>query len=189
MPINFDLQSLKDEHNCEIYLETGLFDPNSDISCKKALQSNFVKVYSIEIRKEFVDLGNEVFSNYIQENRLVLINDDSANLYAHLNNDDFNKKTIFFLDAHVDNSMISNFKFRCPLFQELKSISLLKRKDHVICVDDIRYLKEPFPWSENSFGPIIFLDFIIQMILNINKDYKFKYLNGQIENDVLVAYV
>jgi len=189
MPINFDLKSLKDEHNCEIYLETGLYDPTVDISCKKALQSNFDKVYSIEIRKEFVEVGNQVFSEYIKENRLVLINDDSANLYNHLHNDDFNKKTLFFLDAHVDNPIIHSFKYRCPLFEELKAISDLKRKDHVICVDDIRYLKEPFPWSESSFGAIIFIDYIIQLILSINKDYKFKYLNGQIENDVLVAYV
>jgi len=189
MPINFDLLALKNENNCEIYLETGLFDPNTDISCKKALQSNFHKVYSIEIREDFVELGNQIFNEEIKENRLVLINDDSTNLYNYLNNDDFNKKTLFFLDAHVDNDNIKNFKRRCPLFEELKAISDLKRKDHLICIDDIRYLKEPFPWSESSFGPIIFIDYIIQMIRSINKEYKFKYLNGVIENDVLVAYV
>ena len=189
MPINFDLQLLKDENNCEIYLETGLYDSNTEISCKKALNTNFEKIYSIEIRKDFIELGTKNFINYINKNRLILINDDSANLANYLNNDDFNKKTLFFLDAHVDNSMISNYKFKCPLFEELKAISNLTRKDNVICIDDVRILKEPFPWNESSFGSINFIDIIIQCILNINKDYKFKFLNGHIENDVLVAYV
>ena len=189
MPIQFNLQSLKDEHDCKIYLETGLFDPTCDISCKKALSVDFDRVYSIEIRNEFVESGKQIFKEYIDSSRLTLINDDSVNLINHLNNDDFNKRTMFFLDAHVDNENIKNFKRRCPLFEELNAIANLPRKDHVICIDDIRYLKEPFPWSEFSFGPIIFLDFIQQMILSINNNYKFKYLNGQIENDVLVAYI
>ena len=189
MPINFNLQELKEEHDCKIYLETGLFDPTCDVSCKKALSANFDKVYSIEIRSEFVESGKEIFKEYIDNDKLVLINDDSTNLLNYLNNDDFNKKTLFFLDAHVDNGDIKNFKRRCPLFEELQGIANLQRKDHVICVDDIRYLKEPFPWSEFSFGPIIFLDYIQNIILLINPKYKFKYLNGQIENDVLVAYI
>lgn len=62
MPISFDLKTLKETHNCVNYFETGLWDPRDDVSSKKALYCGFEKVYCIEIRKYWVELGNEVFT-------------------------------------------------------------------------------------------------------------------------------
>ena len=52
MPINFDLEKLRQEHKCVNYFETGLWDPRDDISCKLALTCGFEKVFSIELFEE-----------------------------------------------------------------------------------------------------------------------------------------
>ena len=189
MPINFDLEELRKTHNCSIYFETGLWDPRTVVSSTKALNCGFEKIYCIEIRNDWIELGNEVFKEDIKTGRYNLILDDSTNMKKYINNDDFNKKTIFFLDAHVDNSNIHNFKKRCPLFEELEAIKSIDRKDNVILIDDLRIIKTAFPWGEISYGNINFLEQIKQKILEINKDYKFSTLNGHIEDDVLISYI
>jgi hypothetical protein len=96
---------------------------------------------------------------------------------------------MFFLDAHVDNENIKNYKNRCPLFHELEAIKSIERKDNIILIDDLRIIKKKFPWGETSYGNIDFLQQIKNTILTINKDYKFDELNGHIPGDVLLAYI
>ena len=107
----------------------------------------------------------------------------------YLTGNDFNNKTMFFLDAHVDNNNIHNYKKKCPLFEELTAISSLERKDHIILVDDLRIIKSAFPWGERSYGNIDFLEQIKLKILSINENYKFSTLDGHIKDDVLIAYL
>ena len=189
MPISFDVESLSKEHNCVNYFETGLWDPRTEVSSTMALRSDFAKVYCIEIRKDWVDLGNEVFKEYIVKGKYTLYLDDSTNMKKYITTDDFKNKTMFFFDAHVDNSNIHNYKKRCPLFDELEAIKSIERKDNVIMIDDLRIIKNSFPWGETSYGNIDFLQQIKKTILTINKDYKFATLNGHIADDVLIAYV
>lgn len=189
MPISFDLESLRKEHDCVNYFETGLWDPRSNVSSRQALSAGFNKVYCIEIRKDWVDMGNEVFSEHVATGRYNLYLDDSTNMSRYLSTDEFRNKTIFFLDAHVDNSNIHNYKKRCPLFEELNAIKSLERKDNIILVDDLRIIKGAFPWGETSYGNIDFLQQIKDTILTINKDYKFSTLDGHVADDVLLAYI
>lgn len=35
MPVDFDLEELRKEHNCLNYFETGLWDPRGDVSSKR----------------------------------------------------------------------------------------------------------------------------------------------------------
>lgn len=190
MPIKFDLESLRTKYNCKNYFETGLYDPRKEVSSKTALKCNFGKVFSIEIREDWVNLGREVFKEEIESGRYTLYLDDSTNMEQYLSNtNDFDERTIFFLDAHVDNSSIKNFKRRCPLFEELSSIKGLNRKDHIILVDDLRIIKNAYPWGETGFGKIDFLQQIKELILTINPEYKFDTLDGHVKDDVLVAYV
>jgi len=189
MPISFDLEELRLKHNCVNYFETGLFNPHYDVSSKLALTCGFDKVYCIEIRKDYVELGNSVFKEYIMTDKYKLYLDDSSNMKKYLTADDFKHKTMFFLDAHVDNENIQNYKMRCPLFDELEAIKSIERKDNVILIDDLRIIKSSFPWGEKSYGDIDFLQKIKNFILTINKDYKFDTLNGHIKDDVLLAYV
>ena len=189
MPISFDLECLRKEHNCVNYFETGLWDPRGDVSSRLAVSCNFDKVYCIEIREDWVELGNDVFKEHIISGKYNLYLDDSANMKKYLMTDDFKNKTIFFLDAHVDNDNIHNYKKRCPLFVELEAIKSIERKDNVILIDDLRIIKNSFPWGETSYGNIDFLQQIKNVILTINKDYKFNTLNGNNEDDVLLAYI
>ena len=187
MPINFDLENLRKKFNCVNYFETGLWDPRSDVSSMYALRCGFDKVYCIELRKDWVDLGKEVFKTDISAGRYNLILDDSTNMKKYIT--DLKNKTMFFLDAHVDNSNIHNYKKRCPLFDELEAIKSVERNDNIILIDDLRIITTPFPWGEFSYGNINFLDQIMKKILEINENYKFSTLNGHIENDVLLAYI
>lgn len=189
MPISFDLENLRKTHNCVNYFETGLWDPRSDVSSKLALSCEFDKVYCIEIRKDWVELGNEVFKDYIMTGKYNLYLDDSTNMKKYLTSNDFKNKTMFFLDAHVDNHNITNYKKKCPLFDELEAIKSIERKDNIILIDDLRIIKKSFPWGETSYGNIDFLQQIKELILTINKEYKFSTLNGVINDDVLLAYI
>ena len=190
MTINFNLEKIRETHNCRNYFETGLWDPRlSHISTYKALSCNFKTVHCIEIREDWVSMGKEIFKQQIEDGKYNLYRDDSTNMGKYLSTEVFENKTIFFLDAHVDNVDIHNFKYRCPLFDELTAIGSIERKDNIILVDDLRIIKRAFPWGEQSFGNIDFLEKIKQMILDINKDYKFKTLDGVEKDDVLYAYV
>ena len=189
MPISFDLEDLRLKHNCVNYFETGLWDPRYDVSSKLALSCNFDKVYCIEIRKDWVELGNDIFKEHIMTGKYNLYLDDSTNMQKYLMTDNLKNKTIFFLDAHVDNINIHNYKKKCPLFDELEAIKSIERKDNIILIDDLRIIKNSFPWGETSYGNIDFLQQIKNTILTINKDYKFDTLNGYIQDDVLLAYI
>lgn len=189
MPINFDLEKIRKEYNCSNYFETGLYDPRGDVSTKKALSCGFDKVFCIEIRNDWVELGYDIFKNDISTGRYNLILDDSTNMKLYLDNDVFNNKTMFFLDAHVDNDNIHNYKKRCPLFDELSAIKSLPRNDNIILIDDLRILNTHFPWGEQMYGDINYIQHIISYIWTINDNYKFSMLNGYIENDVLLAYI
>jgi len=107
----------------------------------------------------------------------------------YLTSVDFKNKTMFFLDAHVDNKNIHNYKKKCPLLEELSAIGNLERKDNIILIDDLRIIKSIYPWGEKSYGNINFFEQIKNKIHSINKNYKFSNLNGHIINDVLIAYI
>lgn len=191
MPINFNLEELRLKHNVDNYFETGLYLVTvPETSCNQALKSNFKKVYSVELRKDFIDTAREHLKEEVEAGRLTLINDDSNYIGKYILKDDsFKNKTLFFLDAHVDCGNIPNYFNKCPLFNELTAIKQLNRNDNIICVDDIRILRERFPWGETSYGDINFVEKIKEMILDINPEYKFMFLNGHVENDVLCAYI
>lgn len=189
MPISFDLERLRVKHNCVNYFETGLWDPRQDVSSKLALSCGFDKVFCIEIRKDWVELGNEIFKEHITTGKYNLYLDDSTNMKNYVMADCFKNKTIFFLDAHVDNANIHNYKKKFPLFDELEAIKSIERKDNLILIDDLRIIKRSFPWGEKSYGDVDFLQKIKSFILTINKDYKFDTLNGVTQDDVLMAYI
>lgn len=189
MPIKFDLEELRKTYDCENYFETGLFDPRLEVSIKKALASQFKRVDSIELRHDFVNMANLHFAEDIKSGRCHIYLDDSVNLSKYLTDPVFmERRTMFFLDAHVDNIRIQHFRKRCPLFDELEAIATIPRKDCIILVDDLRILKEPQPWGDTSYTETDYITGIKNKILNINPNYKFMTLNGHVPNDVLLAY-
>ena len=148
MPTSFDFEELRERFACDVYLETGLYDPREDVSCRKALGCGFKKLYSIELRQDWVEPAHKEYDTEIESGRLTIIHDDSVRLKFHLErNADFANKTFFFLDAHVDNILIKNYTKRCPIFDELSAIKELTRDDNVICVDDMRIMRTPHLWQ------------------------------------------
>ena len=144
----------------------------------------------LEKNEKNLENGKKMFSNEIKNGRYELLLDDSSNIKKYIVNNFFkNNRTIFFLDAHVDNSNIRNYKQRCPLFDELEAISLIGRNDNIILIDDLRIITKSFPWGEKDYGNINFLEQIKNKILSINNDYKFDTLDGHVKNDVLIAYI
>src|SRR6185437_14410485 len=177
MPIAFDLESYRKKFNCSVYFETGLLDPRQEVSSTLALKCNFDKLFCIEIRSDYVELGKIVFRDEIVKGRYNLINDDSINIGKYLDADLFTKnRGMFFLDAHNDYTGM-NYKFKCPLYEELTAIGNLPRKDHIILIDDLRILNGVHPWGETSYGNVNFLDMVIDKILKINPKYKFTTLD------------
>lgn len=191
MPIAFDIEALRTQNNCKHYFETGLWDPiQQDISSWKAVESNFDTVHCIELRKDFVDKGNVLFKEYIDDGKYHLYQDDSTNMKKYLDMHTYfnTEKTIFFLDAHVDNINIKNYTKKCPLLEELNAIKQLSYNQHVILIDDLRILSSQYPWNEKSYGNINFLEAIQEIILSINPEYRFATLNGHVQDDVLMAF-
>jgi hypothetical protein len=188
MPIEFDLESLRQKYSVVNYLETGLYDPRRNVSIRKALASDFRKVYSLELRKEWVTLGEKAFQKDLSRGRLTLLHMDSNDLQEVLvGNPDFEERTLFFFDAHVDNAEIHGFRNLCPLLHELQALECLTRKDHIICIDDVRILRHLHPWGEQSYGKIDFLSEIQKRILSLNSKYTFSYLPGYCADDVMIA--
>ena len=62
MPLNFDLQKIKYDKECNIYFETGLWDVVAEeTSLCKAITMGFDKCFSVEINPELVQLARDKF--------------------------------------------------------------------------------------------------------------------------------
>ena len=188
MPIEFDLEQIRAQHRIVNYFETGLYDPRCNVSLRKAIHCDFRKLYSVELRKDWVELGKQAFARDLSIHRLCLLQMDSNDIAEVLEgNPDFQQRTLFFFDAHVDNSQIQGHRNLCPLLHELQALKCLPRKDHIICIDDVRILKNMYPWGEQSYGKIDFLSEIRKSLTELNPSYSFSFLPGYCENDVMIA--
>lgn len=180
MPINFNLKEIREQYKIKIFFETGFF---YGASVNHAMEAGFEKMYSIEIASYFYGLGYINFKHQLNSKFLNLIKDDSQNIYDHIKN--INEPILFWLDAHADQpSDIEKGEHLCPLLKELDGIKNHEIKNHVILIDDVRILRKDC-WGEKNLD----IDKIKEKILSINPDYKFKYLNGYVKDDVLMAYI
>jgi hypothetical protein len=159
------------------FFETGTYLGDS---VELALKLGFDKVISIEIDADLQKTNFLKFEEEIKQNRVSLIVGDTLLVMEELV-ENLDKKTTFWLDAHVDLG-ISGLK-RCPLYDEIRMISKSQIKDHTILIDDLRC------FGGGLWGEGIHLDEIKRLILEINEDYKFSLEDGHIPNDILVAYV
>ena len=114
MPVSFDLEQIRTQYNCKHYFETGLWDPTSDVSSKKALRAGFDTVHCIEIKDEWIESGKTVFENEISQGKYFLYQDDSCNMSKYLNNSFFTERTMFFLDAHLDHADLLKYDLKAP---------------------------------------------------------------------------
>ena len=187
MTLGFDLASVCDNQDCETYFETGLgYCDIEDVSLKQALRCNFAKCISLEIDPKFIEAGKEVFKDDIESGKCELILGDSAKLGNYL--DKVTGRCLFFLDAHIQGGMGEGCDYvrRCPLLEELEAIKSLERKDHVICIDDLRIVTG-CKWGDHS--DVDLLGEIKKKIKEINPEYKFERLDGHVTDDVLFVHI
>tara|TARA_R100000654_G_scaffold68770_1_gene97936 strand:- start:4881 stop:5441 length:561 start_codon:yes stop_codon:yes gene_type:complete len=182
MPICFDLNKVRNDYNCNIYFETGLWNVvTEETSLCQALKLNFDKCASVEINNKFINLAKEKFIEEIKNDKLFLFEGDSKNLNNYLQDlsIDKNDKILFFLDSHGSGH-------GCPLVEELTAIKELESKNHIIMIDDVRIIRGCI-WGDQRYNNANFESELKNKILEINPNYEFSYLNGYQENDVLIA--
>tara|TARA_R110000796_G_scaffold60487_2_gene139926 strand:+ start:4915 stop:5484 length:570 start_codon:yes stop_codon:yes gene_type:complete len=189
MPLNFDLQKIKDENKCNIYFETGLWNVlEEDTSLCKALRMDFEKYYSVEIDSELVKICEKEFPYEIAKNKLTLFEGNSQLLHKYLSSITFEDtdRIIFFLDSHGHGH-------GCPLKEELTAIRDMNFKiKPIIILDDVRIIRDCI-WSDDRFSTErqnhSFEDILKDMILEIDPNYKFSYLDGYVKDDCLLCSV
>ena len=157
----------KYKSDCSIFFETGT---HCGESVSDALELGFEKIISVEINKSLYDYCIEKFKDCSDRSKLRLfLGSSEENFDAMISLVD--KKTMFWLDAHIGNGD--------PAFKEIEKIKLHPIKTHTIIVDDI-----PLYFGDGTK--------IKECILQINPDYKFIFENvvgNPNPNYHLVAYI
>jgi hypothetical protein len=185
------MKEIRESRGCKYYFETGLYKGGS---LSKALSCGFEKCFSLEIRTDFVAECTKKFAAAITANKCQIFNADSVFIAKYLSQIP-KGRTMFFLDAHLDNEeildkAISKPHRACPLLVELKAIGTLPQKDHVIIIDDARILRKSYPWGEKAYGNSNFIVIIKNIIMAINPNYRFRLLDGtNIKDDIIMAYI
>lgn len=172
-----DYKQLKDKNSCDYFLETGYYMGSG---VHRAIQAGFKKIFSIEISSIYVANGKKHYEN---NNKVKIIHDDSKNLYETIK--DFpNKRFLFFLDAHADQTSEHEQSINCPILHELEAIRKHPIKNHVILVDDMRLFRSQSAWATG-----IYVEQILEQLHTINPNYKITFLKSFTENDVLCASI
>jgi len=183
MPINFDLQEIKNRFDCNIYFETGLWDVTTDeTSFCIAMKMDFDKCYSVEINPDFVSKANNKFQDEFKQNKMNIFQGDSSRLKEYLDSIDFKDtdRIIFFLDSHGSG-------YGCPLIEELTAIKNMNfKRPPILILDDVRIIRDCV-WSDRRYNGDNFEDILRHKIAEINESYEFSYLDGHIKDDCLIA--
>jgi hypothetical protein len=139
----FDLQSLKDKHDCQFFVETGTFKGDS---VRHAEQFGFDKIYSIEIFDELAVAAQEQFKEH---EHIKIVHSNSVDGLKSII-DELDGNCIFWLDAHFPGSDVGakgydeekDEQINMPLLEELKLLSRRSNYNDVILIDDLRTFKE-----------------------------------------------
>lgn len=144
-----------------------------------AIETGYKNIISVELSDHFLKHCQDRFKNY---SHVKLVHGDSSEiLWPTIK--DINEPITFWLDGHYSCEDTALGKFWSPLMEELKQIKKHHIKTHTILMDDMRC------WSADN--PVIGFgkDEIMSLVLSINENYKFSYVDGHAPNDVLIAKV
>ena len=159
------------------FFETGTYIGDS---VKLALEVGFEKIISVEINEELQNKNKLLFENQIKDGNVDLYVGDSLIILEDIIKK-LENRTTFWLDAHFDFG-VCGVK-RCPLYEELESISKSHINNHTILIDDVRC------FGSGNWGQEINVDSVVEKIKKINPDYIIKFEDGIVPNDILVAYI
>ncbi len=198
MPLKQEvLKKIKEDNDLTAYYETGI---NAGDSFITATAIGFEKLIGVEINAHFTYRIGCMLRPLTQIKQCLFMTGDSA-MVDPARIDDFigDRKAVFFLDAHLDSGLDSAPHLpqaTCPLRYELEIISKLKRKDHVILIDDLRILTDTRygAWKTNDYdipSEKFPMETIIPMLNEINGDYIISTVTGddRFPDDVLYVRV
>lgn len=150
---------------------------------EEALSCGFEKVISYEVEPRLYEKAQEKFRG---NEKVQLVFSSSVNMGKELKN--IRNTITFWLDGHYSAGETGkDEKNFYPLLQELGVIKNHIIRDHTIMIDDRRLMKH----SEINSPDTIGYDEkeVIEKIMEINPNYRIKYENGHIPNDIIVAYL
>ena len=133
-----------------------------------ALLAEFKNIISIELSDKYYEYCKNKYEKF---NNIKIIKGDSG-LCLWVAIKEINEPITFWLDAHFCGGDTAHGIRKVPLEMELEQINRHPIKTHTFLIDDVRNLK---------------LEKSMEIIKEINKDYKFTYADGYIPNDVLVC--
>lgn len=164
------------KHKTDLFIETGSFVGNG---IQQALDAGYEKVISIELSDKYFEHSK---NRFVSDPRVTIVQGDSYKVLPEIL-EGIDIKATFWLDGHHSCGDTALGDYWAPLIQELDAIKDHKIKEHTIMIDDMRC------WE--NFNPVhgFSKENIYKKLEEINPAYKFEFLDGCEENDILVAYV
>ena len=136
------------------------------------MEAGFSTIYSIEIDNEKYEKCLKRFENI---NYVYLHKGDSGVVLGKIMMK-LDAPATFWLDSHFGES-----NSYCPLIDELGILRKHYIKNHTILIDDIRLFGKG--WCD------IYEENILNQIMQINQNYRIRYIDGYTNDDILVAEI
>jgi hypothetical protein len=162
----------------DYFIETGTYRGDTIYI---ALEAGFDFVYSCEIYKPLYENAVEIF----KENSDVHIMEmESPEFIEHvLRNEIGGRAATFWLDAHASGPLGGGKSVGTPVLDELRAIrDNSTNKGHTILIDDRRL------FGCGEWGGVTETE-ALEILNEINPNYKIAHLDGVIEKDILCAYI
>lgn len=124
------INEYQSKHNISILVESGTY--LGDMIW--AQQTNFDKIYSIELSK---NLHKKAQQRFRRKSHIQIICGDSGKIMPVIIKE-INQKALFWLDAHYSGGITARGDKDCPTVEEVKAI-LSSDLEHVLLIDDAPY--------------------------------------------------
>lgn len=167
--------NLLSKHTNRVFVETGTqFGFGIDV----ALKCDFEKIYSVDIDSKYHAHCTDKFKEQVESNQVELYIGDSAKMLKDILQK-IDEPVTFWLDAHGGGGFGGSI---CPIIKELEQIAQHDIKNHTILIDDRRMFGK-------VWGVGLKEEDVINLLKEINPNYKIEYANGCEPKDIIVAYV
>ena len=159
----------------DTFIETGTYRGDTvwlALECPR-----FKNVWSTELNKELYDIACETFKH---KEQVHIWNADSVDALREILFEIVPGTCTFWLDAHASGPLPGGKSGGTPVLDELRLIRDTGIKDHTIFIDD-RRLFGSAEWSYVTEAQAL------EVLKEINPDYRILHLDGFIEKDILCA--